>query len=103
MAIDPKCVKCGDELNDNGGILLGPPQPNEGPKEHWPVPKYHVCKECYKWAYNFIFNLPSYYEIDKPCPICNEPLDDEYDWEDRSISPICRNEKCLQKKWISRE
>jgi hypothetical protein len=42
MAIDPHCDKCKKELDDFGGILLGPPDSESK------VRKYHLCKECYE-------------------------------------------------------
>jgi hypothetical protein len=42
MSIKPKCNKCGKELDDFGGILLGPPDKNSDVKKH------HLCIDCYK-------------------------------------------------------
>jgi|SRR5882724_3679285 len=103
MAIDPKCVKCGDELNDNGGIVLSPPIITPGiPKEDWPVNKFHVCNKCYAWVYKYIFNIGSYHAYGKPCPFCGINLDDEVDVDTRSYYPVCNNENCIQKKWEKR-
>lgn len=41
MAIYIKCYKCGDDLDEPGGILLGPPEPA------FIVKKYHLCGDCY--------------------------------------------------------
>ena len=40
MAIQPKCDKCNQELQEFGGILLSPPT-------GYDVKKYHICKDCY--------------------------------------------------------
>lgn len=42
MAIQPKCDKCGRELNEFGAILLSPPN-DEGQ-----VRKFHFCQPCYE-------------------------------------------------------
>lgn len=42
MTINPKCYKCGKELDDYGGILLSPPDSDGN------VKKLHLCKKCYK-------------------------------------------------------
>lgn len=42
MAIKPVCDKCGNELEDFGGILLSPPDENSR------VDKLHLCKTCYQ-------------------------------------------------------
>jgi hypothetical protein len=39
--IKPMCDRCGNELDDFGGILLSPPDA-EGK-----VDKLHLCKDCY--------------------------------------------------------
>lgn len=41
MAITPKCAQCGEELQDFGAILLGPPDDTGA------VQKFHLCKSCY--------------------------------------------------------
>ncbi len=41
MAIKPVCDKCGKELLEFGGILLGPPD------KAGKVKKYHLCVLCY--------------------------------------------------------
>jgi DNA-directed RNA polymerase subunit RPC12/RpoP len=42
MPIKPKCDKCGKELDEFGGILLGPPDEDSN------VKKYHLCIDCHK-------------------------------------------------------
>ena len=39
--IDPKCNRCGDELEEFGAILLSPPD------EDGKVRKDHLCVDCY--------------------------------------------------------
>ena len=41
MALQPTCEKCGQELNEFGAILLGPPNENSE------VLKLHLCQLCY--------------------------------------------------------
>ena len=40
--IQPKCNRCGEELNKFGAILLSPPN-----KKNW-IRKYHICRDCFK-------------------------------------------------------
>ncbi len=42
MPIKPTCDKCGEELQDFGGILLSPPD-SKGM-----VKKFHLCIKCYE-------------------------------------------------------
>ena len=39
--IRPKCDWCGDELEEPGAILLGPPDAQDN------VRKRHLCVDCY--------------------------------------------------------
>lgn len=102
MAQINHCVKCGQELNANGAIVISPPIPNGKIEELGDFQKFHICKECYTWLYNFIFNIPSYAAIGKPCCFCGLVMEDEVDIEERSYYPVCRNANCIQKKWITR-
>lgn len=40
--INPKCEKCGKELQEFGAILLSPPNISNM------VVKYHICRDCYE-------------------------------------------------------
>lgn len=40
--INPKCNRCGEELNKFGAILLSPPDKKSR------IKKYHICRDCYK-------------------------------------------------------
>jgi len=42
MAIKPICDRCKRELEDFGGILFSPPNPDKTTK------KLHICKKCYE-------------------------------------------------------
>jgi hypothetical protein len=42
MAIKPRCDDCGQELQEFGAILLGPPDKNNK------VKKLHICQACYQ-------------------------------------------------------
>ena len=53
MAINPKCDKCKNELDDFGGILLSPPDENDM------VRKYHLCKKCYVEIFENFWKLES--------------------------------------------
>lgn len=47
--IRPKCVRCSEELKEQGALVLGPP--NEGTiaaPEMAIVVKLHVCTSCWK-------------------------------------------------------
>ena len=55
--INPKCRKCGNELEENGAILSGPPfmdrrGPAFSPQEV--TDKNHLCVKCYKLVMKFI-------------------------------------------------
>lgn len=51
--ISPECVKCKEELDDFGAIMLGPPDLNGK------VPKFHVCRSCHRaWWYGWVLGLP---------------------------------------------
>ncbi len=41
MAIAPVCDKCGEEMQDFGGLLFSPPTAEST------VQKFHLCKSCY--------------------------------------------------------
>lgn len=47
MAISPKCARCGEELDEPGGILLGP---QTGPM----VTKRHLCVRCFEVVSDFV-------------------------------------------------
>lgn len=49
--ISPKCHRCGDELNEEGAILLSPPsQAPLGKTDHTQTvwTKRHICTKCYR-------------------------------------------------------
>ena len=48
MAITPICDKCGNKLNQFGGLIFSPPD-NKGN-----VKKWHLCKKCYKLTTKFL-------------------------------------------------
>ena len=39
--ISPTCIKCCEELNEPGALLIGPPV------ESGMVAKYHLCSKCF--------------------------------------------------------
>lgn len=49
MAISPTCTLCGEELDEPGAILLGPPNKFDN------VKKRHICTRCFDSVMN-IFN-----------------------------------------------
>lgn len=40
--IAPVCDSCGKELDEFGGLIFGPPDPQGT------VVKFHVCQKCFK-------------------------------------------------------
>lgn len=54
MVIKPVCYMCGQELQEFGGILLGPPD------ESSKVEKFHLCRNCYEEIEDIIKRQRSY-------------------------------------------
>lgn len=48
MSLHVSCRRCGDELNEQGAILWGPPN------EHEDSHKIHLCLSCYQATCAFI-------------------------------------------------
>lgn len=46
--IDPKCIRCNDELIKYGSLLIGPPD------EQDKALKDHLCVKCYKAVKKYI-------------------------------------------------
>ena len=54
MSLMIKCNKCGDYLDDHGGLVFAPPNTKSNDSSRWSrVEKYHVCENCWpeleKW------------------------------------------------------
>lgn len=53
MMISPKCMRCHQELEQYGGLLLSPPSITpSGPKRD--IQKDHLCVQCYWFVYDQI-------------------------------------------------
>lgn len=52
MTIEIKCYLCGDELEEQGALILSPPFTEEETTMYvGKVDKYHICKRCWKIMY----------------------------------------------------
>lgn len=48
--ISVDCCKCGDELNELGGLLFSPPNRENALK----IQKYHLCRQCFGDTMKFL-------------------------------------------------
>ena len=55
MAIEVKCLKCNQPLNEKGALLISPPE-KEGRVDK--VLKAHICCDCYKKIIMYIATDP---------------------------------------------
>lgn len=46
------CSRCGQKLEEPGGLLFDPPDKEDT------VVKYHLCRGCWDYAWDVIFDVP---------------------------------------------